>query len=184
MLCPCLRRCWSVGVIALMVFAVGCQKSEEPTEVGAVETAPEEAAVQEETAEEAGEESEAVTAARGLGTPSDEPVVTTDTGLQYIDVRVGEGDAAEAGSTAVVHYTGWLVNGKKFDSSLDRNQTFDFPVGGGRVIKGWDQGVAGMKVGGVRKLIVPPDLGYGSRGIGPIPPDATLVFEVELVGVK
>ena len=184
MLCPCLRRCWLMGVIALMLFAVGCQKSEEPTEVGAVETAPEEAAVQEdaavqeEAAEEAGEESE------GLGTPSEEPVVTTDTGLQYIDVRVGEGDVAEAGSTAVVHYTGWLVNGKKFDSSLDRNQTFDFPVGGGRVIKGWDQGVAGMKVGGVRKLIVPPDLGYGSRGIGPIPPDATLVFEVELVGVK
>ena len=183
MLCPCLRRCWLMGVIALMLVPVGCQKSEEPTEVTSVETAPE-VKVEEKTAEEAGEESEAVTAARGLGTPSDEPVVTTDTGLQYIDVRVGEGDAAEAGSTAVVHYTGWLVNGKKFDSSLDRNQTFDFPVGGGRVIKGWDQGVAGMKVGGVRKLIVPPDLGYGSRGIGPIPPDATLVFEVELVGVK
>ena len=160
MLCPCLRRCWSVGVIALMLFAVGCQKSEEPTEVASVETA------------------------RGLGTPSDAPVVTTDTGLQYIDVRVGEGDAAEAGSTAVVHYTGWLVNGEKFDSSLDRNRTFEFPLGGGGVIKGWDQGVAGMKVGGVRKLIVPPGLGYGSRGIGPIPPDATLIFEVELVGVK
>ena len=160
MLCPCLRRCWSVGVIALMLFAVGCQKSEEPTEVASVETA------------------------RGLGTPSEEPVVTTDTGLQYIDVRVGEGDAAEAGSTAVVHYTGWLVNGEKFDSSLDRNRTFEFPLGGGRVIRGWDQGVAGMKVGGVRKLIVPPDLGYGSRGNGPIPPDATLIFEVELVGVK
>ena len=184
MLCPCLRRCWSVGVIALMLFAVGCQKSEEPKEVAGVGTAPEEAAVQEDTAEEAGEESEAVTAARGLGTPSDEPVVTTDTGLQHIDVRVGEGDAAEAGGTAVVHYTGWLVNGKKFDSSLDQNRTFEFPLGAGGVIKGWDQGVAGMKVGGVRKLIVPPGLGYGSRGIGPIPPDATLIFEVELVGVK
>lgn len=183
MLCPCLRRCWSVGVIALMVFAVGCQKSEEPAEVTSVETAPGEAAV-EETAEEAGEESEAVTVARGLGTPSDEPVVTTDTGLQYIDVRVGEGDVANAGNMAVVHYTGWLVNGKEFDSSRNRNQTFEFPLGGGRVIKGWDQGVAGMKVGGVRKLIVPPDLGYGSGGIGPIPPDATLIFEVELVGVK
>ena len=180
MLCPCLRRCWSVGAMALMVFAVGCQKSEEPAEVTSVETAP----AEEETAQEAGEESEAVTAARGLGTPSDEPVVTTDTGLQYIDVRVGEGDVANAGSMAVVQYTGWLVNGKKFDSSLDRSETFEFPLGGGRMIKGWDQGVAGMKVGGVRKLIVPPDLGYGSGGIGPIPPNATLIFEVELVGLK
>ena len=101
------------------------------------------------------------------------------------DLTVGSGDEAKAGKTVVVHYTGWLTDGTKFDSSKDRNEPFDFSLGSGHVIKGWDQGVAGMKVGGKRKLTIPPEMGYGSRGAGGvIPPNATLVFEVELLAVR
>ena len=104
--------------------------------------------------------------------------------LEITDLAVGNGAEAVAGKTVDVHYTGWLTDGTKFDSSLDRGQPFSFPLGGGRVIKGWDQGVAGMRVGGKRKLVIPPELGYGSRGAGGlIPPGATLVFEVELLAV-
>jgi FKBP-type peptidyl-prolyl cis-trans isomerase FkpA len=109
---------------------------------------------------------------------------TTPSGLIVDDLVVGEGDVAAAGKNVTVHYTGCLTDGKKFDSSKDRNDPFVFPLGGGRVIKGWDEGVAGMKVGGKRKLTIPSALGYGSRGAGGvIPPNATLVFEVELLGV-
>ena len=112
-------------------------------------------------------------------------LVITDTGMQYQDLLVGDGAEAKAGDTVSVHYTGWLENGTKFDSSLDRNQPFEFTLGAGEVIKGWDEGVAGMKVGGKRKLIIPPALGYGSTGAGGvIPPDATLIFEVELLEIK
>ena len=111
--------------------------------------------------------------------------VITPSGLKYIDQEVGTGDVAVAGKTASVHYTGWLENGKKFDSSVDRGQPFSFPLGAGRVIKGWDEGVQGMKVGGKRKLTIPSDLGYGSRGAGGvIPANATLIFDVELLGVR
>jgi FKBP-type peptidyl-prolyl cis-trans isomerase len=111
--------------------------------------------------------------------------VTTPSGLKYVDQVVGTGEVAVAGKTANVHYTGWLENGKKFDSSVDRGQPFSFPLGAGRVIKGWDEGVQGMKVGGKRKLTIPSDLGYGSRGAGGvIPPNATLVFDVELLGIR
>jgi peptidylprolyl isomerase len=114
--------------------------------------------------------------------------MTTASGLQIIEVKEGTGPTAK-GKTAVVHYTGWLYKdgqkGAKFDSSVDRNEPFEFPVGAGRVIKGWDEGVAGMKVGGKRTLIIPPALGYGARGAGGvIPPNATLMFDVELLGVK
>jgi FKBP-type peptidyl-prolyl cis-trans isomerase len=111
--------------------------------------------------------------------------VTTPSGLKYVDQVVGTGDTAAAGQNVSVHYTGWLENGKKFDSSVDRGQPFSFPLGAGRVIKGWDEGVQGMKVGGKRKLTIPSDLGYGSRGAGGvIPPNATLIFDVELLGVR
>ena len=106
-------------------------------------------------------------------------------GLRYQDVAVGSGEEATAGRTAVVHYTGWLPDGKKFDSSRDRGEPFSFPLGAGQVIAGWDQGVAGMKVGGRRKLVIPSELGYGASGAPPdIPPNATLVFDVELLGVQ
>jgi FKBP-type peptidyl-prolyl cis-trans isomerase FkpA len=111
--------------------------------------------------------------------------VTMPDGLKYTDDQVGTGAEAQAGKTAVVHYTGWLMDGTKFDSSRDRNQPFSFPLGRGAVIRGWDEGVAGMKVGGKRTLVVPPELGYGARGAGGvIPPNATLKFEVELLDVK
>ena len=115
-------------------------------------------------------------------------MMTTADGLKYIDVKVGTGPEAK-GKTATVHYTGWLyengAKGKKFDSSVERGEPFDFRVGAGEVIKGWDEGVAGMKVGGKRTLIIPPQLGYGARGAGGvIPPNATLMFDVELLGVK
>ena len=116
---------------------------------------------------------------------SDGKEITTSSGLQYIDQIVGTGQTAKAGQTVSVHYTGWLTNGKKFDSSVDRGQPFSFRLGVGQVIKGWDEGVQGMKIGGKRKLTIPSNLGYGARGAGGlIPPHATLVFDVELLGVQ
>jgi len=108
----------------------------------------------------------------------------TPSGLEIEDITVGNGDTAAAGHHVTVHYTGWLTDGQKFDSSKDRGDPFDFPLGGRRVIAGWDEGVQGMRVGGVRKLTIPPELGYGARGAGGvIPPNATLVFEVELLEI-
>jgi FKBP-type peptidyl-prolyl cis-trans isomerase len=116
---------------------------------------------------------------------TEKKVITTKSGLKYEDLKEGTGDQAKSGDTVDVHYTGWLKDGKKFDSSLDRKQPFTFKVGAGQVIKGWDEGVAGMKVGGKRKLTIPPDLGYGARGAGNvIPPNAELTFEVELLKIK
>ena len=109
---------------------------------------------------------------------------TTASGLKIEDLTAGTGQAAKSGDTISVHYTGYLADGTKFDSSLDRNQPFEFVLGQGKVIPGWDQGLVGMKVGGKRKLTIPPDLAYGAQGNGPIPPNATLTFEVELLGIK
>jgi FKBP-type peptidyl-prolyl cis-trans isomerase FkpA len=112
-------------------------------------------------------------------------MITTPSGLQYEELKEGNGAAAKAGDSVEVHYTGWLTDGTKFDSSLDRRQAFAFPLGAGRVIKGWDEGVAGMKVGGKRKLVIPAALGYGARGAaGVIPPNAELTFEVELLRIR
>jgi FKBP-type peptidyl-prolyl cis-trans isomerase len=112
--------------------------------------------------------------------------VKTPSGLVYWDIRVGTGAVAKEGSHVRVHYTGWLTNGKKFDSSVDAGQPFDFTIGNGDVIKGWEEGVAGMKVGGKRQLRIPAVLGYGAEGTpgGPIPPNATLVFDIQLLGVQ
>lgn len=110
---------------------------------------------------------------------------TTASGLQYSIDQPGTGAQPQAGQTVSVHYTGWLTDGTKFDSSLDRGRPIEFPLGQGRVIKGWDEGIAAMKVGEKRTLVIPPDLGYGARGAGGvIPPNATLVFKVELVGAR
>ena len=120
---------------------------------------------------------------------TDAKVVTTTSGLKYQDLKVGDGDAAKSGDVVQVDYTGWLTadgttKGKKFDSSLDAGKPFAFKLGNGDVIKGWDEGVAGMKVGGKRRLVIPSGLAYGDDGSGPIPPKATLIFDVELHKIK
>ena len=116
---------------------------------------------------------------------ADDNVIRTVSGLGYVELAEGKGATPAPGQTVSVHYTGWLESGKKFDSSVDRGQPFEFPIGRGRVIKGWDEGVATMKVGGKRKLIIPAALGYGDRGAGGvIPPGATLIFEVELLAAR
>jgi peptidylprolyl isomerase len=127
--------------------------------------------------------------AQTAGKPMTTASVTTASGLQIIDSKVGTGASPKSGQTCVMHYTGWLYEngqkGKKFDSSVDRNEPFEFPIGQRQVIGGWDEGVASMKVGGKRTLIIPPALGYGARGAGGlIPPNATLMFDVELLAVK
>ncbi|AFY99589.1 FKBP-type peptidyl-prolyl cis-trans isomerase [Calothrix sp. PCC 6303] len=115
---------------------------------------------------------------------SDTNSITTPSGLKYVEIEEGTGETPQSGQTVTVHYTGTLENGSKFDSSRDRNEPFKFKIGAGQVIKGWDEGLSTMKVGGRRTLTIPPELGYGSRGIGPIPPNSTLIFDVELLGVS
>jgi len=117
-------------------------------------------------------------------TASVDTEITTPSGLKYVDIVVGTGASPQPGNRIAVHYTGTLQNGQKFDSSYDRGQPFTFEIGMGRVIKGWDEGVMTMKVGGKRKLIIPPELGYGQRDMGKIPPNSTLIFEVELLGIQ
>jgi peptidylprolyl isomerase len=125
------------------------------------------------------------TPANLIAMDNNENQVTTASGLKYVEIAEGNGDSPAKGQTVSVHYTGTLENGKKFDSSRDRNQAFEFQIGEGQVIKGWDEGLSTMKVGGRRKLIIPADLGYGARGAGGvIPPNATLVFDVELLKIK
>lgn len=160
----------TLGLLAFLVGSVACSDSTE------VKTTDKETKIADQEKKTADKEKKV-------------EIITTESGLQYIDLVVGEGDLAVAGMKVDVHYTGWLrtdkgEKGDKFDSSRDRAGNFSFPLGGGRVIKGWDEGVAGMKVGGTRELIVSPELGYGSRGAGGvIPPNATLIFEVELLKV-
>ena len=160
--------------IALTTLLAACGRNEEPkTEAPA--TAP------------------SASASAETPAPATNDTGTTSMPLQKIDLTPGSGVEIKSGQNALVHYTGWLYDaaapdnkGAKFDSSLDRNEPFEFPVGGAMVIPGWDQGVAGMKVGGKRRLVIPPELGYGARGAGGglIPPNATLVFDVELVEIR
>ena len=161
--------CIAAAVIALGLLLAGCTKKDA---IPSYE-------------EQRSSESAATTPTAEEQTPSaPESAGAAVAELTIEDLKVGDGAEATTGSTVTVHYTGWLTDGKKFDSSLDRNQPFDFTIGAGEVIAGWEKGVVGMKVGGKRKLTIPSELGYGARGIGPIPPNATLVFEVELLKVE
>jgi len=137
-----------------------------------------------------GEETSPTSPASSTSAPATPPAVsgqptTTASGLQYIDIKVGDGATPQTGQTVVVQYTGWLADGTKFDSSLDRGQPLSFAIGTGKVIKGWDEGLATMKVGGQRRLIIPPELGYGANGYpGVIPANAQIIFDVELLEIK
>jgi peptidylprolyl isomerase len=125
------------------------------------------------------------TTSKSIAMDNSENQVTTASGLKYVEITEGTGETPTKGQTVSVHYTGTLESGKKFDSSRDRNQAFEFQIGEGQVIKGWDEGLSTMKVGGRRKLIIPADLGYGARGAGgAIPPNSTLIFDVELLNIK
>jgi FKBP-type peptidyl-prolyl cis-trans isomerase len=173
--------------LAAVLFLLGCERRKtETTTAAPKETTVAQKPPEKPAAPEAKPgEGKAVAAARKLGTPSANPVVKTPSGLEYIDVKEGAGAVAQAGQTAKVHYTGWLVTGQKFDSSVDRGQPFSFRLGAGQVIRGWDEGVAGMKPGGIRKLIVPPTLGYGSQAVGGvIPANSTLIFEVQFISAQ
>jgi FKBP-type peptidyl-prolyl cis-trans isomerase len=183
--------------LLLLVLAVGCTQPAEDEDTGsqnlgtikvvdetaaplADATAPAEGT----TVEGEAAPAEGETAAGDTGAEEAPMIVTTPSGLKYEDVKVGDGAEAKAGDIVRVHYTGTLEDGTKFDSSVDRGVPFEFPLGAGKVIKGWDEGVAGMKVGGKRKLTIPSDLGYGPHGHPPvIPPNATLIFDVELLEI-
>lgn len=171
-----------VVCVAVALTAAGCKGREAPPPQGEQQPVSAESAPQ---ASPAAEQDLAVRVARSEGTPTEEPIQTMESGLRYIDVKVGTGKSPQKGQKVTVHYSGWLTNGHKFDSSYDRNEPFTFTLGAGQVIKGWELGVATMKPGGVRKLIIPSDLGYGAQGAtGAIPPYATLIFEVELLKVE
>lgn len=160
-------------IATLCLIAAGCQQAGRDAAPPAEDAA---------ASRPAGEPAE-TQAAAGSDAPAGQEV-TLPNGLVYQELVMGEGAVAEKGMAATVHYTGWLTDGTKFDSSLDRNQPFGFTLGQGQVIKGWDEGVQGMRVGGKRKLTIPPDMAYGARGYPPvIPPNSTLVFEVELLGL-
>lgn len=179
-----------VVVGALVVLAAGCSQSEAPKQEQPVAQS---AAKATQPAGAATATAVAATATSQPAAPAPSPSTSVATPrpsapsseLQIEDKTVGTGDEAVAGKSVTVHYTGWLTDGTKFDSSKDHGQPFTFQLGAGQVIRGWDQGVLGMKVGGARKLTIPPSLGYGANGAGgAIPPNATLVFEVELLGVN
>lgn len=156
-------------VVAILILSLGCSAGSDGESADSESTAREEASM-------------ANTA--GGPPPVSGDTIDTDSGLQYIVIEEGSGATPTAGQTVRVHYTGWLLDGTKFDSSFDRGEPFPFPLGQGRVIRGWDEGVATMRVGEKRRLIIPPELGYGQRGFpGAIPPNATLVFDVELLGL-
>ncbi|WP_353259589.1 FKBP-type peptidyl-prolyl cis-trans isomerase [Prochlorothrix hollandica] len=182
-----MREIWiALGVMALSValfFTV--QLSNKSPEATALDPTPTSTPAVVDTATSGSATPEPATPGPDSPSPSteDTDLITTPSGLQYRDLVEGTGATPQAGQTVVVHYTGTLENGKKFDSSLDRNSPFQFRLGAGQVIKGWDEGLATMKVGGKRQLVIPPDLGYGNRAVGPIPAGSTLLFDVELLRI-
>lgn len=166
-----MKTAW-IAITLAAALCAGCQGKKQP------------ATTEEPTGPEVRPDTGPTTAAPASTDGGEFGEVTTASGLKYVDLKVGDGPVPERGQMLSVHYTGWLENGTKFDSSVDRGEPLDFTIGVGQVIKGWDEGVGSMHVGGKRKLIVPSELGYGAKGVGPIPPDATLIFEVELLAIK
>jgi len=182
---------WMAVALTLTLVLVSCRGGQRDTEAQGGSTPA--GQTQETTQQDGtpapgtqtGDAAPASGSAAGPTPTTPEQTRTTPSGLQYVDLREGTGASPQAGQRVTVHYTGWLTDGSKFDSSVDRGQPFPFVIGRGEVIPGWDEGVMSMKVGGKRKLIIPPGLGYGERGFpGAIPPNSTLVFEVELLGVQ
>ncbi len=178
---------WS-GTALFALFASGCyqasttQNAASATASAATQSSPPVKAAAA-PAKDAKAADASAAAAKVVAPATNAKEVTLAGGLKYVDLKVGDGDIAEAGLTATVHYTGWLTDGTKFDSSVDR-EPFPFRIGANQVIRGWDEGVKGMRIGGKRKLTIPPDMGYGANGYPPdIPPNATLVFDVELLGL-
>jgi len=168
-----MKRCLGMAVLAVLVLA-GCNQSSTTTSTTTTAGTSTPPAAHESTGTHMNE-----------GQAGAASMVTTASGLQYQDIVLGDGPVAQSGNTVTVHYTGWLTDSTKFDSSRDSGRPFSFTLGQGQVIRGWDEGVAGMKVHGRRKLVIPPHLGYGAQGAGGvIPPNATLVFDVELLQVK
>jgi len=167
-------------IVVLAAAVVGCNQSS-TTESSATSTSTSATATPSTTTPSTTESAPPATATTEN---ADGKEITMPNGIKYVDLKVGDGTLAESGMTIAAHYTGWLTNGTKFDSSLDRGQPYSFKLGTGQVIRGWDEGIKGMRVGGKRKLTIPPNLGYGESGMGPIPPNSTLVFEVELVDAK
>ncbi len=179
--------CVVVFLVSQLVTPMGSAVAKNLDQAGIADVAPVQvaSAVSTDAADLLAAPQSSSNAQEAQGTMADETLTTTDSGLQYADLTEGEGASPEKGQTVEVHYTGTLEDGTKFDSSRDRNRPFKFKIGVGQVIKGWDEGVASMKVGGRRKLVIPADLAYGSSGAGGvIPPDATLIFDVELLGVS
>ena len=172
---------WLLVLVFLAMMGVACGSSSDSESDTVATTAPPPTATTQPTA--AAQPTRSETKSEVI--MAEVETITTASGLQITVIEVGTGDKAEAGKTAVVHYTGWLLDGTKFDSSVDRGTPFEFQLGAGRVIKGWDEGVATMNIGGKVELIIPPDLAYGASGAGgAIPPNATLKFEVELLDMK
>lgn len=192
-----MKNHWLIVITAAAALSfAGCDK---PAEKADADTATEKAATPAEETPASYDAQPATPESAPVATPAADATAPADaatsapqaateqtlpSGTRYTDLIVGTGNEAQAGNVVSVHYTGTLEDGTKFDSSRDRNQPFDFPLGGGQVIKGWDEGVAGMKVGGRRSLVIPADQAYGNRQMGPIPPNSTLLFEVDLLAIK
>lgn len=179
-----MKRLLSTALPALLAaLALGCYQNQSTTSTSSSTTASGSAASSPATSSPPAESPPAAKEAPATAAQGQE--VSLPGGLKYVDLKVGDGDIAEAGMKATVHYTGWLTDGTKFDSSVDRGTPFSFTIGEGRVIRGWDEGVKGMRIGGKRHLTIPPEMGYGAGGSPPaIPPNATLVFDVELLGLS